>query len=142
VATRTGVAKIDDLIEQFGRTPHNWGPDGPLETISTRDLLADPAVAKNQCDAVAKRFDGWLSLHGVQAGPRRKHELHKPAVFTPVRDLGYNHLQNPDYQHRVTFTEHEGVEFFVDWTAAQLGIRELPHVRRLSPAGEWEPTWD
>ncbi len=148
MATRTGVAILDEIIEQ-------WLASDPLLFGSLHHLsdmaLQDGVPAKDQA-SVGMCFDVADAFVGFVNKELRARHLTQPNRDTPerfawtdrelfdIRFFGYDdHPEEnglPDNLHTGAFLVWGRELFFVDWTAGQFGYQEFPMVLRYNAPPE------
>jgi hypothetical protein len=172
MAERTGVARIDRIIEAFLDETITGSYDdahGPDKSVRVRDMAFDPALGPGEqratgwCGATTRAFAHRLAAAGIEHGTTDDditgftwcHGYHD-MPYGPLDEYGdpIDERLSPSHCANLAFDgEHA---YMIDFTASQYGYTECPLVRRIDRASgkhlaefgpeidhaKWETSWD
>jgi hypothetical protein len=140
-AQRTGVARIDALIEQFRSMNVNrsyfieWQWDPPVSAFAP----GPRTLAMGACGSVSMAFNDLLAEHGLEVDLYHMAE-DDPSGLVSWMDAGYHDEYDGALSeaegHTVSLVSAGRRQYLIDWTAAQFGCTEFPLVQ-WREGGHW-----
>jgi hypothetical protein len=138
MAQQTGIAHIDELIEQFKASTYT-------SSAVVRPVSDLREHSEDECCYAADAFTCFLVARGVEAYDTVEH-LHPDGEYPTIGDIemfGYEDHPNPSprfFAHAATYVPVGEITYLIDFAAGQFGYSEWPMVQRAG-YGPWQREW-
>lgn len=130
---RTGVAKLDALIDEFRSQDVSrkhfceWEWDPPVSEFAP----GPRSLAMGACGSLTDAFNEFLAERGVTEA--RAYSMGDDDPSITWEDAGYqaefDRAMSEAEGHTVSVVRAAGREYMIDWTAGQFGCTEFPLVQ-------------